>query len=421
MGRLSTATSIELLEEVDFVVEAIVENVEAKRELFKRSTRLRSPHVILASNTSSISITTLGAATKRPDQRARHALHEPGPADDARRADSRAGDVATMSMQTASELCAALGKTPIEAADYPGFIANRILMPMINEAVFALMEGVGTADAIDAVMKLGMNHPMGPLTLADFIGLDVCLAILERAARRARRSEVPSLPATAPDGRRGPSRSQGRPRLLHVLTLSSAGSPARPDRRMIAISRAPSARQRSDPHERRARQCARASVGRKEPSPEMNQRWLNGHSISRPSGGCVSAPSQSSSRCDAVREPADGAPLFPACDLPCHRGGDNQGAARTAVVALCGAHGSARSRSASRQRGADRDRQAPRRDAPAQYRSDAARRRGTDGAQRYCDAREGVANRARHSQAYHRQILRTAGSMEAKVSGRVTT
>ena len=126
------------------------------------------------------------------------------------------------SMRIASELCTALGKTPVEAADYPGFIANRILMPMINEAIYAVMEGVGTPEAIDTVMKLGMNHPMGPLTLADFIGLDVCLAILERAARRPRRSEVPAVSAAAADGRGGPPRTQVRPGLLHVPAIARA-------------------------------------------------------------------------------------------------------------------------------------------------------------------------------------------------------
>ena len=110
-----------------------------------------------------------------------------------------------------------MDKTAVEAADYPGFIANRVLMPMINEAIFALMEGVGTAEAIDTVMKLGMNHPMGPLTLADFIGLDVCLAILERAARRAWRPEVPAVPAAAAHGRRRTSGAEIGSGILQVL------------------------------------------------------------------------------------------------------------------------------------------------------------------------------------------------------------
>jgi len=138
---------------------------------------LTRPNVILSSNTSSISITTLGAATKRPDKVL--GMHFMNPVPLMSLVELIRGQATSAeSMLTAAELCIELGKTGIEAADYPGFIANRILMPMINEAIFALMEGVGTPDAIDAVMKLGMNHPMGPLSLADFIGLDVCLAIM---------------------------------------------------------------------------------------------------------------------------------------------------------------------------------------------------------------------------------------------------
>jgi 3-hydroxybutyryl-CoA dehydrogenase len=177
MGRLSTATSIDQLGDADYVVEAIVEHAEAKRALFTSLDTITRPDVILSSNTSSISITLLGAATKRPDRVL--GMHFMNPVPMMTLVEMIRGQATSDdSMRIASELCAKLGKTPIEAADYPGFIANRILMPMINEAVFAVMEGVGTPEAIDAVMKLGMNHPMGPLTLADFIGLDVCLAIL---------------------------------------------------------------------------------------------------------------------------------------------------------------------------------------------------------------------------------------------------
>jgi 3-hydroxybutyryl-CoA dehydrogenase len=177
IGRLSTATAIEQLATADYVVEAIVENADTKRALFASLDAITRPEVILASNTSSISITLLGAATKRPDKVL--GMHFMNPVPLMTLVEMIRGQATSVeSMRIASELCAALGKTPIEAADYPGFIANRILMPMINEAIFAVMEGVGTAEAIDAVMKLGMNHPMGPLTLADFIGLDICLAIL---------------------------------------------------------------------------------------------------------------------------------------------------------------------------------------------------------------------------------------------------
>src|SRR6187551_851128 len=177
LGRLQTTSSIDALGGVDYVVEAIAENVDAKREVFARLDALTQPDVILTSNTSSISITTLGAATKRPDKVL--GMHFMNPVPLMALVELIRGQATSAeSMLTAAELCIELGKTGIEAADYPGFIANRILMPMINEAIFALMEGVGTPDAIDAVMKLGMNHPMGPLSLADFIGLDVCLAIM---------------------------------------------------------------------------------------------------------------------------------------------------------------------------------------------------------------------------------------------------
>jgi 3-hydroxybutyryl-CoA dehydrogenase len=176
-ARLSTGTDLDALADVDYVVEAIVEDASVKRELFARLDALTRPDVILTSNTSSISITVLGAATRRPDRVL--GMHFMNPVPLMSLVELIRGQATSpASMAVASELCTRLGKTALEAADYPGFIANRILMPMINEAIFALMEGVGTAEAIDGVMKLGMNHPMGPLTLADFIGLDVCLAIL---------------------------------------------------------------------------------------------------------------------------------------------------------------------------------------------------------------------------------------------------
>jgi 3-hydroxybutyryl-CoA dehydrogenase len=177
LRRLSTTSTIDDLADADYVVEAIVENADVKRALFANLDAITRPDVILASNTSSISITVLGAATTRPDKVL--GMHFMNPVPLMTLVEMIRGQATSVeSMRIASDLCVTLGKTPVEAADYPGFIANRILMPMINEAIFAVMEGVGTPDAIDAVMKLGMNHPMGPLTLADFIGLDVCLAIL---------------------------------------------------------------------------------------------------------------------------------------------------------------------------------------------------------------------------------------------------
>jgi 3-hydroxybutyryl-CoA dehydrogenase len=177
LRRLSTGTDVQSLADVDYVIEAVIEDRRVKSELFGMLDSITRPDVILSSNTSSISITVLGAATRRPDKVL--GMHFMNPVPLMTLVELIRGQATSpASMAVASDLCAKLGKTALEAADYPGFIANRILMPMINEAIYALMEGVGTPEAIDGVMKLGMNHPMGPLTLADFIGLDVCLAIL---------------------------------------------------------------------------------------------------------------------------------------------------------------------------------------------------------------------------------------------------
>ncbi len=177
LGRIHATTSMNGLASVEYVVEAIVEDPNTKRVLFGQLDAVLAPEVILASNTSSISLTEIGAATKRPDKVL--GMHFMNPVPLMSLVELVRGQATSdESMRVATALTKALGKVPVEAADYPGFIANRILMPMINEAFFALMEGVGSAEAIDTVMKLGMNHPMGPLTLADFIGLDVCLAIL---------------------------------------------------------------------------------------------------------------------------------------------------------------------------------------------------------------------------------------------------
>src|SRR5437867_13126507 len=162
-GRIQTTTSIDRLTDADYVVEAIVENAGAKSALFTSLDAIVRPEAILASNTSSISITALGAATKRPDKVL--GMHFMNPVPLIPLVELIRGQATSAeSMLTAAQLCMRLGKTAVEAADYPGFISNRILMPMINEAIYAVMEGVGTAEAIDQVMKLGMNHPMGPLT-----------------------------------------------------------------------------------------------------------------------------------------------------------------------------------------------------------------------------------------------------------------
>ena len=178
VSRIKTTTKLGELKDASFVVEAITENLEAKRELFRALDEAVKEDAILASNTSSISITKLGAATRRPDKVI--GMHFMNPVPVMKLVEVIRG-IATSDETWARtrELAGALGKSALECNDSPGFVSNRVLMPMINEAVFALYEGVATRESIDGIMKLGMNHPMGPLTLADFIGLDVCLAILE--------------------------------------------------------------------------------------------------------------------------------------------------------------------------------------------------------------------------------------------------
>jgi 3-hydroxybutyryl-CoA dehydrogenase len=177
VGRIRTTTDLESIADADIVVEAIIENLEAKTTLFAQLDRITKADCILASNTSSISITKIAAATKRPENVI--GMHFMNPVPVMTLVEVIRG-IATSdeTWQRVEDLAKRMGKTPIEVNDYPGFISNRVLMPMINEAIFSLYEGVATREAIDGVMKLGMNHPMGPLTLADFIGLDVCLAIL---------------------------------------------------------------------------------------------------------------------------------------------------------------------------------------------------------------------------------------------------
>jgi 3-hydroxybutyryl-CoA dehydrogenase len=177
LGRIRTTTKMEDVRGADMAIEAIVENLSAKTSLFAELDRLTSPECILASNTSSISITRIAAATKRADKVI--GMHFMNPVPVMVLVEVIRG-IATSdeTYRRVEDLAKQMGKTPIEVNDYPGFVSNRVLLPMINEAIFALYEGVATAEAIDGVMKLGMNHPMGPLQLADFIGLDVCLAIL---------------------------------------------------------------------------------------------------------------------------------------------------------------------------------------------------------------------------------------------------
>jgi 3-hydroxybutyryl-CoA dehydrogenase len=178
LERLKLASRLDELSDAQFAIEAAPESFEIKSAVLQGLNRHCRPEVVLASNTSSISITRLGRASGRPERVIGMHFFNPAP---------RMPLVEVVrGLETSEEVCRLvldlaqrLGKTPVEARDFPGFISNRVLMPMINEAIGALHEGVGTAEAIDQVMKLGMNHPMGPLELADFIGLDVCLAILE--------------------------------------------------------------------------------------------------------------------------------------------------------------------------------------------------------------------------------------------------
>ena len=178
VGRIEGTTSLDDLADCDLVVEAIVEDAEIKKLVLRKLGALLPEHAILASNTSSIWITELAAATGRPDRFI--GMHFMNPVPVMKLVEIIRGlatsDETYEKVKAASE---AVGKVPVVANDYPGFVANRILMPMINEAAYCLMEGVAEAENIDAIMKLGMNHPMGPLALADLIGLDVCLAIME--------------------------------------------------------------------------------------------------------------------------------------------------------------------------------------------------------------------------------------------------
>jgi 3-hydroxybutyryl-CoA dehydrogenase len=178
LGRIETSTSFDAVNNADFVVEAATENPEIKFQIFEDLDRLAPSATILASNTSSISITQIAAQTKRPDRVIGMHFMNPVPV--------MALVEVVRGLQTSDEttskvveVAKQLGKTPVEVNDAPGFVSNRVLMPMINEAIFCVQEGVGTPEAIDQVMKLGMNHPLGPLALADLIGLDVCLAIME--------------------------------------------------------------------------------------------------------------------------------------------------------------------------------------------------------------------------------------------------
>ena len=178
LGRITTSTDLAAAAPADLVVEAATEQEALKARLFSELDRHAAPGAILATNTSSISITSIAARTGRPEQVI--GMHFMNPVPVMQLVEVIRGQrTSDATLARVMDIARELGKTPVEVNDYPGFVANRVLMPMINEAAFCLMEGVATAEAIDTVMKLGMNHPMGPLALADLIGLDTCLAILD--------------------------------------------------------------------------------------------------------------------------------------------------------------------------------------------------------------------------------------------------
>jgi 3-hydroxybutyryl-CoA dehydrogenase len=178
LSRISLTSQNATLAAADFIIEAVIENFETKAKVFQTLDEIARPGVILASNTSSISITKIASKTKRPDRVI--GMHFMNPVPMMTLVEIVKGlATSDATYQDTKQLAESFGKTPVEVNDFPGFVSNRVLMPMINEAVYCVMEGVGTAEAIDSVMTRGMNHPMGPLALADLIGLDVCLDIME--------------------------------------------------------------------------------------------------------------------------------------------------------------------------------------------------------------------------------------------------
>jgi 3-hydroxybutyryl-CoA dehydrogenase len=178
LGRITKSLDLQDASDVDIVIEAAVENMDIKKSIFAKLDEIAPQHAILASNTSSLPITEIAAATKRPEQVI--GMHFMNPVPVMKLVEIIRGlATADEVYKAVEEMTVKLSKTPVEVNDFPGFVANRILMPMINEAIYTLYEGVATEQAIDEVMKLGMNHPMGPLQLADFIGLDTCLYIME--------------------------------------------------------------------------------------------------------------------------------------------------------------------------------------------------------------------------------------------------
>jgi len=211
LARIHATADAARLAEADFAVEAVPERLDLKRAVLAEADRILRPSVILASNTSSISIATLAAATSRPDRFIGMHFMNPVPVMELVEV-VRAPATSEAALATTMDLARALGKTPVAVNDAPGFVANRVLMPMINEAAFAVMENVATPEAVDAVMKTGMNHPMGPLELADLIGIDVCvdiLDVLEAGFHDAKYRACPLLRKMVAEGRLGRKSGSG--------------------------------------------------------------------------------------------------------------------------------------------------------------------------------------------------------------------
>jgi 3-hydroxybutyryl-CoA dehydrogenase len=214
LARIHATTDAARLAEADFAVEAVPERLDLKRAVLGEADRALRPEAILASNTSSISIAALAAATSRPDRFVGMHFMNPVPVMELVEV-VRAPQTSEATLATTMEIARSLGKTPVAVNDAPGFVANRVLMPMINEAAFAVMEGVAAPEAVDAVMRTGMNHPMGPLELADLIGIDVCVDILDvleagfsRSKESSKFSACPLLRKMVAEGRLG--RKSGR-------------------------------------------------------------------------------------------------------------------------------------------------------------------------------------------------------------------
>jgi 3-hydroxybutyryl-CoA dehydrogenase len=211
IGRITTSANLESLHNVDFAIEAATEDPDIKFQVFEDLDHLAPPHAILASNTSSISITEIAKQTNKPERVI--GMHFMNPVPVMKLVEViRGPETSNETVNTTVEIARQLGKTPVEVNDAPGFVSNRVLMPMINEAIFCVQDGIATAEGVDEVMKLGMNHPLGPLALADLIGLDVCLAImkvLQNGLDKRKYRPAPLLKKMVAEGKLGRKSGQG--------------------------------------------------------------------------------------------------------------------------------------------------------------------------------------------------------------------